>query len=107
MFRWWICPGFKEDNENTNDNRRAYLSSRYLMSDLLIGELIDDIVNQKMSPTLWCQKKVATYVEYARQIWISNGDRYERLNKEVMQTEIKSFFGVDTIKRIITEIGMI
>ena len=101
LFRWWICIPFKE----TIGNERKYFRSRYCFSDLLLGNMVDAIVKQKMSPTAWCTLQIAKYAEYARQLWIMNGEKYENLHKEVMMDEIKSFFDQDTIKPIITELG--
>jgi len=67
--------------------------------------MVDAIVKRHQSPTEWCKAQMAKYVEFARQIWITNGEKYENLHKDVMMTEIKSFFDSDTIKPIISELG--
>ena len=104
LFRWWICPAFKEDYNSINI--RKYFALRYCFSDALLGDLIDYVVKQRKSPVDWCAQKISQYAEYARNIWIANGDKYERLNKEELMADINSFFGVDTIKKIVTEIGI-
>ena len=101
LFRWWICI----PSDGKPGMQRKYFQSRYLFSDLLLGNMVDAIVKQKMSPTKWCESQLAKYAEYARQIWIMNGEDYENLHKEVMMDEITSFFHPDTIKGIITELG--
>ena len=92
MFRWWICIPFRQKT----GNQHKYFSKRYCFSDLLLGNMVDALVKQKISPTAWCQSQMSKYAEYARQLWIMNGEKYENLHKEVMMNEIKSFFDSDT-----------
>lgn len=105
LFRWWYCP-VSQNHTQTQAQQRKYFATRYCMSDLLVGELLDAVVSQKQSPVDWCNSKIAQYVEHARQIWIVNGDSYDRLDKEEMKREIHSLFHVDTIKKIVTEFGI-
>ena len=101
-FRWWICIAYG----GTDGADRKYLRSRYCFSDLLMGNLIDEIVKHHKSPAEWCKAQVSKYVEYARQIWICGGEKYHNLNKVTMAEEIATYFHVDTIKSIIAEIGI-
>ena len=100
--RWWICPAFSEKKSN----RRHYFASRYCITDTLLSDLIDHVIRLHGSPVEWCKTKRIHYAEWARQVWINKGERYKNLNKQEMEKEIKSYFGVDTIKKIVSEIGI-
>ena len=100
-FRWWIVVPFKPEI----GKQRGYFGKRYCFSDLLLGQMVDAIIKEKMAPKAWCKLQLCKYAEYARQLWINNGEKYENLHKGEMIKEISAFFTPGVIKDIITELG--